>query len=64
MYWLNFEKKLNLENPTTFNEKIQWLKLNDHNPEYIKMVDKYLVKKYVAEKNRKTVHNSYTWSMG
>lgn len=39
---------LNLENPITFNEKIQWLKIYDRNPEYIKMVDKYNVKKYVA----------------
>lgn len=42
-------KKLNLENPTTFNEKIQWLKLHDHNPLYTRMVDKYEAKKYVAD---------------
>lgn len=41
-------RKLNLENPQTFNEKLQWLKLNDHNPEYTKMVDKFEAKKYVA----------------
>ncbi len=41
---------LDLENPTSFNEKLQWLKLHDHNPEYTEMVDKYEVKKYVAEK--------------
>lgn len=41
-------RRLNLENPQTFNEKLQWLKLNDHNPEYTKMVDKYEAKKYVA----------------
>ena len=41
-------KELNLENPKTFNEKLQWLKLHDRNPEYTKMVDKYLVKEYVA----------------
>ncbi len=40
-------KKLNLENPKTFNEKIQWLKLNNKNPEFIKMVDKYEAKQYV-----------------
>ncbi len=43
-------QKLNLENPQTFNEKLQWLKLHDHNPEYAKMVDKYEAKNYVAEK--------------
>lgn len=39
---------LDLQNPQTFNEKLQWLKLNDRNPLYTKMVDKYEVKKYVA----------------
>ncbi len=42
--------RLDLSNPKTFNEKIQWLKLHDRNPEYVKMVDKYHVKKYVAKK--------------
>lgn len=40
--------KLNLENPVTFNEKLQWLKLHDRNPLYVKMVDKFEAKKYVA----------------
>lgn len=44
------EGKLNLENPKTFNEKLQWLKLNDRRPEYTMMVDKYLVRAYIAEK--------------
>ena len=39
---------LNLKNPRTFNEKIQWLKLHDRKPIYTKMVDKYEAKKYVA----------------
>lgn len=42
--------KLNLDNPKTFNEKIQWMKIHDRKPEYTKMVDKYEVKQYVAEK--------------
>ncbi len=41
-------KKLNLKNPQTFNEKIQWLKLYDRNPEYTVLVDKVAVKDYVA----------------
>lgn len=40
--------KLDLENPRTFNEKLQWLKLHDHRPEYTMMVDKYEAKEYVA----------------
>lgn len=42
-------KKLDLNNPKTFSEKLQWLKLNDRNPDYTHMVDKCLAKKYVAE---------------
>ena len=42
------KKKLNLDNPQTFNEKLQWLKLYDRKPIYTTMVDKYEVKKYVA----------------
>ncbi|MBQ9071357.1 MAG: glycosyl transferase [Clostridia bacterium] len=41
-------KKLDLENPKTFNEKLQWLKLHDRNPEYTKLVDKYAVREYIA----------------
>lgn len=38
-----------LRNPRTFNEKLTWLKLHDHNPLYTKMVDKYEAKNYVAD---------------
>ena len=43
-----FGKRLNLNNPQTFNEKIQWLKLNDRNPHYHNMVDKFEVKMIVS----------------
>lgn len=49
-YRIEMGKKLNLKNPQTFNEKLQWLKLYDRKPEYTKMVDKYEVRKYIAEK--------------
>ena len=49
MYRLKMGKKLNLKNPTTFNEKLQWLKLYNRRPEYTTMVDKYAVKEYVAK---------------
>jgi hypothetical protein len=50
IYKLTFRKKLDLKNPKTFNEKIQWLKLYDRNPEYSMMVDKYRVRDYVQDK--------------
>ncbi len=50
---LKFKKRigrtLNLENPQSFNDKIQWLKLHDRNPRYTLLVDKALVKDYIAE---------------
>lgn len=46
-YKIAMGKKLNLDNPETFNEKIQWLKLYDRKPEYTMMVDKYEVKEYI-----------------
>ena len=47
-YKINTGCSLNLENPKTFNEKLQWLKIHDRNPQYTKLVDKYEVKKIVA----------------
>ena len=45
-----FGKKLNLDNPKTFNEKMQWLKLYDREDDHTIMVDKYLSKEYVSKK--------------
>lgn len=51
-YW--FKNKMgcypDLDNPKTFNEKLQWLKLNYRKPILTTLVDKYAVKKYVADK--------------
>ena len=49
MYRLYLGKKLDLKNPKTFNEKLQWIKLYDRKPEYTVMADKYLVRKHVAD---------------
>ena len=48
LYKNRIGKKLDLKNPNTFNEKLQWLKIYDRNPDYTKMVDKYEVKKYIS----------------
>ena len=39
----------NLDNPQTFNEKLNWLKINDRNPKYSIMADKYAVKQFVHD---------------
>lgn len=49
-YKFSMGKKLNLKNPQTFTEKLQWLKVYDHNPLYTTLVDKYAVKPWVAAK--------------
>lgn len=43
-------KKLDINNAQSFNEKIQWMKLYDHNSIYTTIVDKYRVRKYVADR--------------
>lgn len=48
-FYLLMGKRLDLKNPKTFSEKLQWLKLYDRRPEYTTMVDKYAVKDYVAK---------------
>lgn len=48
-YLFRFGKKLDLKNPKTFNEKLNWLKINDRRPLYTLMVDKYEAKKIVAD---------------
>ena len=48
-YKLMMGKKLNIDNPKTFNEKLQWLKLYDRKDIYTKMVDKYEAKKFVKK---------------
>ena len=42
--------RLDLKNPQTFNEKLQWLKIYDRKEKYIEMVDKYLVRDYIERK--------------
>jgi hypothetical protein len=49
-YRAHMQKKLNLENPRLYTEKLQWLKLYDRDPLYTTLVDKYSVRKYVENK--------------
>lgn len=47
LYRNRMGKKLNLDDPATYNEKLQWMKLYNRDPRYTMMVDKYAVKEYV-----------------
>lgn len=48
-YKARFKKDINLDNPETYSEKLQWLKLHDHNPIYPTLVDKYRAKDYISK---------------
>ena len=52
MFYYNFKKKLNLEEPKDINEKLQWLKLNTYynNPIITQCVDKLRVRDYLDER--------------
>ena len=49
-YYQRTWEYLDLENPQTFNEKIQWLKLFDNTPLKTRLADKYLVREWVSGK--------------
>lgn len=50
LYHAYIGRKINWHHPGGFNEKLQWLKLHDHNPLYTKLVDKVEVKTWVAKR--------------
>lgn len=50
MYKAKTGKELNLADPKTFNEKLQWLKLYNRRPIYSELVDKFTVRTHIAER--------------
>ena len=53
-------KKLNLDNPKEFNEKIQWLKVFYHPKILNQLVDKFAVRSFVKVK----AYLKYSWFLG
>lgn len=49
VYRIKTGKKLNLKNPKTFCDKLNWLKLHDVRPEYTRLADKIAVREYLKE---------------
>ena len=50
LYFDVFQKKMNWDNPITYNEKLNWEKIYDPNPLKTRLADKYLVRNWVFEK--------------
>ncbi|WP_418667975.1 ATP-grasp fold amidoligase family protein [Allofournierella sp.] len=56
-YRIKMGRKLNLDNPQRYTEKLQWYKLNYRDPLMAQCVDKYEVRKYVTEKGYASILN-------
>lgn len=54
-YRIKLGRKLNLDNPIRFSEKIQWYKINYRNPVMHQCVDKYKVREYVKAKGLESI---------
>ena len=50
LYYRRLKRKMHWNDPKSFSEKLQWIKVYDRKPEYTTMVDKYEAKNYVAAK--------------
>ena len=48
-YFSTTGRKINFKNPVGYNEKLQWLKVNDRRPEYSKLVDKLAVREHIDQ---------------
>lgn len=54
-YRIKLGRKLNLQNPSRFTEKLQWYKMNYRNPVMHQCVDKYLVREYIKKKGLENI---------
>ena len=60
-YRLKMKKKLNLNSPKTYNEKLQYLKLYDRKEEYTDLVDKIKVRDYIEKEIGSEILNTRLW---
>ena len=61
LFRLKTGKKLHLDAPRTYNEKLQWIKLYDRNPLMPVCVDKFTVREYVKDKGLGRLLNELYW---
>lgn len=61
MFFLKQGYRLNLRDPKSFNEKIQWIKLYDHNPLMPKCCDKFTVREFVEDQGCGEILNDLIW---
>jgi len=61
LFFIKNKYPLDLKNPTTFNEKLQWIKLYYRNQNMTRCVDKFLVRDYVKECGCAHLLNDILW---
>ena len=61
LFRLKLGYPLDLDNPQTYNEKLQWIKRYAHNPHMPKCCDKYLVREYIESKGCGNLLNKLLW---
>lgn len=61
VFRLKTGQKLDLNNPVTFNQKIQWIKLYDKEPLKETCSDKYTVREYVEKAGCPEILNELIW---
>ena len=64
LYRLEMNKKLHLDNPLDYQEKLQWLKLYNHDPKYTEMVDKITAKDFAAAQAANIPFIYASWGFG
>lgn len=62
LFFLKQRYFLNLDNPKTYNEKLQWIKLYDHNSLMPKCCDKYAVRDVVRDLGCEEILNELYWA--
>jgi hypothetical protein len=61
MWFLKNKQKLNLYNPVTYNEKLNWLKIFYRNDLMVQCADKLQVRNYVINKGLSIILNEVLW---
>lgn len=61
LFWMKQGYTLNLEDPQTYNEKLQWIKLYYHNSLMPMCCDKYTVREYIQNKGYGNLLNHVIW---
>ena len=61
LFFLKLGYRLDLKNPITFNEKLQWIKLYDKHDDKPRCVDKYTVREFIKERDCEELLNTLLW---